>query len=60
MIIDCEICDKEIPDYDPQMCCNGHMCGCMGQPNNPPVCSDECYEVFIKLIESARAVKNEG
>jgi len=36
----CEICNHEI---EIQMCCSGYQCGCMGQPVEPPVCSEECY-----------------
>lgn len=28
---------------EPQMCCDGRMCGCMGQPTEPIVCSEKCY-----------------
>jgi len=40
----CEICNHEI---EINMCCNGNMCGCMGLPTEPPVCSEECYDVFM-------------
>ena len=40
----CEICGKEI---EVAMCCSGRECGCMGQPIDPPACSEECY---IKLM----------
>lgn len=36
----CEICDKEI---EVQMCCSGYECGCMGQPIEPPICSEKCF-----------------
>ena len=36
-------CDNQIPE--PEMCCNGYECGCMGQPIEPPVCSLECFMV---------------
>lgn len=35
------VCGEEI---EVQMCCSGRDCGCMGQPVNPPVCSEQCYE----------------
>jgi hypothetical protein len=31
---------NDIPD--PEYCCNGYMCGCMGLPIDPPYC-DECW-----------------
>jgi len=40
----CEICGIEI---EVLMCCSGHECGCMGQPVEPPVCSDKCYLEFM-------------
>lgn len=47
----CEICEKEI---DIRMCCSGRECGCMGQPIEPPVCSSECYDKFMKKIKETR------
>jgi DNA-directed RNA polymerase subunit RPC12/RpoP len=40
----CAICDTEI---EVEMCCSGYMCGCMGMPVDPPVCSDECYDKYM-------------
>lgn len=42
----CYCCDKpkknsEYKLYEPEYCCDGRMCGCMGRPINPPIC-DEC------------------
>lgn len=43
----CLICWKPVPDYEPEVCCGGHECGCMGMPTNPCVCSDKCgYALF--------------
>lgn len=39
----CLCCGKEIPDYEPQFCCNSFDCGCQGKPIYPPICSNECY-----------------
>lgn len=39
----CLICGKNI---EIQMCCNGYMCGCMGQPVEPPLCSEKCHDVY--------------
>jgi hypothetical protein len=39
---DCIVCDKQLT-FIPRMCCNGFDCGCMGQPIDPQVCSDECF-----------------
>jgi len=40
----CEICGTEI---ELQGCCSGFECGCMGQPVEPPVCSEKCYNTFF-------------
>lgn len=39
-------CNNEIPE--PQYCCNGFDCGCQGLPIDPPFCSNECYEAYLK------------
>lgn len=40
----CDICGVDI---EVAMCCNGHMCGCMGLPIEPPICSSEkCYNAW--------------
>lgn len=44
----CEMCDKPLPDYEPQYCCSGHECGCHGMPTEPPICSDECWDAMLK------------
>jgi len=43
----CMNCEKKFFGQDPQYCCNGSMCGCMGQPIEPVVCSEECYNKLI-------------
>jgi hypothetical protein len=46
---DCMMCHKPLADdYDPQMCCSGYDCGCRGQPTNPPICSDACWDALMK------------
>ncbi|UVI31195.1 hypothetical protein [Paenibacillus spongiae] len=37
----CIECNAEIEDYEPEYCCSGWMCGCMGLPIDPPLC-EEC------------------
>ncbi|OCB77981.1 ASCH domain-containing protein [Flavobacterium crassostreae] len=39
----CMSCDKKFFGQDAQYCCSGNECGCMGQPVEPVVCSEECY-----------------
>lgn len=43
----CMTCKKEFFGQDAQYCCNGSMCGCMGQPVEPVVCSAECYNKLV-------------
>lgn len=50
-------CKNEIAK--PQMCCNSFDCGCMGQPIEPPFCSNECYDKYMNLSRSAH-VANGG
>jgi hypothetical protein len=42
----CDGCHKEIEvhdEYEPEFCCSGQDCCCMGLPINPVFC-DECEE----------------
>jgi len=43
----CMSCEEKFFGQDPQYCCNGSMCGCMGQPIEPVVCSKECYDKLV-------------
>ncbi len=43
----CLICNKPVPDYEPEMCCSGYESGCMGQPINPSCCSIECEKALF-------------
>lgn len=52
----CYICKKDKTSdcftmYEPEMCCSGHMCGCMGSPVNPPIC-DECEKMSIEELNN--------
>lgn len=46
----CEICGKPVPDYEPEYCCSGWQCGCMGVPIEPCVCSVECSNALFDHI----------
>lgn len=39
----CVVCGKEFEGEEPKLCCSGYMCGCMGLPIYPIICSEECY-----------------
>jgi len=41
----CVVCGKPA-DEASQFCCDGRDCGCMGLPIDPPLCSDECSDIF--------------
>ena len=51
MKADCAICGEEI---EVTMCCSGRDCGCMGMPTEPPVCSEKCYNEYMKPIKAKR------
>lgn len=55
----CEVCEKDMPDYEPVMCCTGYFieCGCMGRPIEPAICSEECWDI---LMEKFKVKTNEG
>ena len=46
----CLICQAPVADYDPKLCCSGFECGCMGQPTEPCVCSQECDSACMDYI----------
>jgi hypothetical protein len=43
----CMGCGEMFIGAQPKMCCNGNDCGCQGQPVDPIVCSEECYNKLI-------------
>jgi hypothetical protein len=43
----CMNCDEKFFGQDLQYCCNGNMCGCLGQPIEPVVCSEKCYHELV-------------
>lgn len=45
----CYVCGNEFQGVDPDTCCSGFMCGCMGMPTDPSqiVCSSECYDKLM-------------
>lgn len=45
--LSCMVCGKNFVGEEPLMCCSGDLCSCMGQPIDPIVCSDECYEMLM-------------
>lgn len=40
----CMSCGETFKGEEPQMCCSGRECGCMGLPTEPVVCSERCYK----------------
>lgn len=51
----CLSCGKEI---EVTMCCSGHMCGCMGQPTEPPICSEECYDQYMEVKNQTKQTES--
>ena len=47
----CLNCDKEMPEYIPEYCCDGRHCGCMGEPLEPPICSQKCWDELIGKMD---------
>lgn len=54
--LSCMNCGKEFRGEEPQMCCNGYQCGCMGMPIDPIVCSKECYDGLINSVKNGKQV----
>ncbi len=56
----CIICGKEVPDYEPEMCCSGNECGCLGVPIEPCLCSVRCgnalFDNMGKTMDERREV----
>ena len=47
----CVICDEIVEYYEPEYCCSGRECGCMGSPIEPPVCNKvECLDRLFGCI----------
>lgn len=36
-------------------CCDGHMCGCMGMPIDPPYC-DKCVEEGRRMLKEEEEI----
>jgi len=49
----CLICGKPVPSYEPGYCCDGYECCCRGEPTNPCVCSEQCYDALMAGIGKA-------
>jgi hypothetical protein len=52
----CGDCNKEIQvydEYEPEYCCDGRECGCMGRETNPLFC-DECEEKREKFCKEVK------
>lgn len=49
VILRCMHCEEHYIGKEPQRCCDGQHCGCMGLPVEPVVCSDECFKRWMKM-----------
>jgi len=52
----CVVCDVEVPDYEPEFCCNAFDCGCRGMPIEPCICSEECWDKLMNRNKSTDEV----
>lgn len=52
----CYVCGNQFLGIEPDRCCGGNMCGCMGMPTDPSqiVCSNECYDQLMKPKNNAQ------
>lgn len=48
----CMECGTTI-EYDPEYCCDGRECGCMGLPIEPPLCGN-CWDKISAGMEEQR------
>ena len=48
----CEKCDTDVPDYKPEYCCTGYMCGCGGYPLEPCLCK-ACWDKAMQQKQPA-------
>jgi len=48
----CEVCGKFVEGFEYQGCCSGFECGCMGQPIEPCICSNECWDKLMSNKKS--------
>jgi len=46
--VNCMVCGSTFESEEPTFCCSGRDCGCLGMPIEPEICSDKCYEEFLK------------
>jgi hypothetical protein len=53
--LSCMVCEATFMGPEPQMCCSGRDCGCMGMPIDPIVCSEECYNNLPSKKSKTRA-----
>lgn len=45
MLNKCDVCGCIVEDYEPEYCCDGRECCCMGLPIGPCLCGKEdCVE----------------
>ncbi len=55
-ILDCMECGTHYIGEEPQMCCSGRDCGCMGMPIDPIMCSEECYNNFCNKPKKSKTI----
>lgn len=43
----CQVCDGAYFGHEPEYCCRAFDCGCAGQPLEPSICSEKCYNKIM-------------
>lgn len=56
VINNCMYCGSNFAGPEPQMCCDGRECGCMGMPVDPVICSPACWEALTAEATRGNAV----
>lgn len=49
----CLVCEKPVPGFEYEYCCNSFDCGCGGRPIEPCVCSTECWNKLLKIGDAS-------
>lgn len=46
--LNCMYCGESFIGPEPEKCCSGQECGCMGMPIDPVVCSRGCHDMLMQ------------
>jgi len=54
-----EMTEQDIKEWQKSRCCNGHECGCMGYPTDPPECLTCIVDYLKKNYDNLQADKKQ-